>query len=85
MIQVVFCDSFFLALIANSQTICISNVLDGNNWNLNGQIVVSVFADNVVGMVVDHREVGFLGRKKSVIYFASGSLSVFDVSPGGFI
>lgn len=84
-IQVAFCDSFFLALIANSQTICISNVLDGNNWNLNGQIVVSVYADNVVGMVVDHREVGFLGRKKSVIYFASGSLSVFDVSPGGFI
>lgn len=83
--QVVFCDSFFLALIANSQTIGISNVLDGNNWNLNGQIVVNVYADNVVGMVTDHREVWMMGRKKTVVYFASGSLSVFDVSPGGFV
>src|SRR6266849_4841841 len=56
-IQVAFCDSFFLALLANSQTIQISNVLDGGNWNLNGQIVVSVFPDNVMGMIVDHREV----------------------------
>lgn len=83
--QVVFCDSFFLALIANSQTIGISNVLDGNNWNLNGQIVVSVYPDNVVGLLVDHREVWVFGRKSAVVYFASGSLSVFDVAPGGFV
>ena len=83
--QVVFCDSFFLALIANSQTICISNVLDGSNWSLNGQIVVSVFPDNVVGMIVDHRELWVFGRKKAVAYYASGSLDVFDVAPGAFI
>lgn len=84
-IQVEFCDSFFLALIANSQTICISNVLDGNNWNFNGQIVVNVFPDNVVSMVVDHRELWLMGRNRTVVYFASGSLSVFDVSPGGYL
>lgn len=84
-IQVAFCDSFFLALIANSQTVCISNVLDGANWNLNGQIVVSVFPDNIVGMVVDHRELGLIGRTKSVTYLATGSANVFDVNPSGFI
>jgi len=84
-IQVAFCDSFFLALIANSQTVCISDVLDGRNWDQNGQIVVSVYPDNIVSMIVDHREVWLLGRKKSVVYFSSGSLSVFDVAPGGYL
>jgi hypothetical protein len=84
-IQVAFCDSFFLALIKNSQTVQISNVLDGANWNLNGQIVVSVYPENVVGMIVDHRELGLIGRKKSQIYFASGSANVFDAQPGGLI
>ena len=84
-IQVAFCSSFFLALMANSQTIGISNVLDGGNWNLNGQIVVSKFPDNVVGMVVDHDQVWLRGRKKSAVYFASGSLNVFDYVPGSMI
>jgi hypothetical protein len=84
-IQVAFVDSFFLALIKNSQTISISNVLDGANWNLNGQIVVNVYPENVVGMIVDHREVWLRGTKKSVVYYASGSINVFDVQPGSLI
>lgn len=84
-IQVAFSSSFFLALIANSQTVCISNVLDGSNWNLNGQIVVSSYPENVVSMIVDHQEVGLIGRKKSVTYLATGSANVFDVNPSGFI
>jgi hypothetical protein len=83
--QVEFCDSFFLALIANSGTVCISNVFDASSWNLNGQIVVSVFPENVVGMKTDHRQVWLRGNKKTVVYYASGSLNVFDVVPGGFI
>jgi hypothetical protein len=83
--QVAFCDSFFLALIANSGTVCISNVFDASQWNLNGQIVVSVFPENIVGMKVDHRQLWLRGNKKTVVYFASGSLNVFDVVPGGFI
>lgn len=84
-IQVAFCDSFFLALIKNSQVVQVSNVLDGANWNLNGQIQVSVYPENIVGMIVDHRQVGLAGRKKTVIYYASGSANVFDVVPGSFI
>jgi hypothetical protein len=75
--QVVFCDSFFLAFIANSQAVQISNVLDGNNWipggtivngtytgGVSSQIVVSVFPENIVGMIVDHREVWFAAPRK---------------------
>jgi len=83
--QVEFCDSFFLALIANSGTVCISNVFDASSWNLNGQIVVSVFPENIVGMKVDHRQLWLRGNKKTVVYYASGSINVFDVVPGGFI
>lgn len=83
--QVAFCDSFFLALIANSQTVCISNVLDGSSWNLNGQIVVNTYPDNIVSMGVDHRQLWLNGRKKSAVYYASGSINVFDPVPGGFI
>ena len=83
--QVAFCDSFFLALIANSGTVCISNVFDASSWNLNGQIVVSVFPENIVGMKVDHRQLWLRGNKKTVVYYASGSINVFDVVPGGFI
>jgi hypothetical protein len=84
-IQVAFCDSFFLALIANSQTVQISNVLDGSAWTLNGQIVVNVYPDNIIGMIVDHRELGLIGRKKSVAYIASTSANVFDVNPSSFV
>lgn len=83
--QVAFCDSFFLALIANSQNIQISNVLDGTSWFNNGQIVVSVFPENVVSMAVDHRELWLFGSKHTAVYVASGSLNVFDVQAGGFV
>lgn len=98
--QVAFCDSFFLALLVNSQNIQISNVLDGFNWipggslvgtppvyvgGVSSQIVVSVFPENIVGMIVDHREVWVRGTKKSVVYYASGGPNIFDVQAGGYI
>jgi len=96
--QVVFCDSFFLALIANSQNIQISNVLDGFNWipggsiingvytgGVSSQIIVSVTPENVVGMAVDHRQVWMLGRKKIVGYVSGDPFNIFAVQPGAFI
>lgn len=96
--QVAFCDSFFLALISNSQSIQISNVLDGFNWIPGGaivggvytggvstQIVVSVYTDNVVGIVVDHRVFWALGRKKTVGYQSGDPQNIFAVIPGSLI
>ena len=96
--QVIFADSFFLALIANSQSIQISNVLDGYNWvpggsivagvytgGVSSQIVVSVFPENVVGMAFDHRVVWMLGRKKMQGYVSGDPYNIFSVQPGSFI
>src|SRR5258708_6303793 len=96
--QIAFCDSFFLALIANSQNIQVSNVLDGFNWIPGGaivngvyiggvstQIVVSVSPENVIGMAVDHRQAWMLGRKKIVGYVSGDPLNIFAVQPGAFI
>lgn len=96
--QVAFCDSFFLALIANSQSVQISNVLDGFNWipgglivggvytgGVSSQIVVSVYPENVVGMVVDHRNLWLIGRKASVAYSSGDPINIFDVQPGSYI
>ena len=98
--QVAFCDSFFLALIANSQSVQISNVLDGFNWIPGGslvgtppvyiggvstQIVVSVFPENVVGMIVDHRTLWLRGSKKSVAYYAAPTQNLFEVQAGSFV
>lgn len=96
--QVVFCDSFFLALLSNSQNIQISNVLDGFNWipggsivggvyigGVSSQIIVSVTPENIVGLVVDHRQLWTLGRKKIVGYVSGDPLNIFAVQPGAFI
>lgn len=97
-VEVEFCDSFFLALIANSQNVQISNVLDGFNWipggsivggvytgGVSSQIVVSVYPDNVIGMSVDHRVLWLHGRKKTVGYVSGDPQNIFAVQPGAFI
>lgn len=87
-LQVKFCDSFFLALLANSQSVQISNLLDGFNWlpgTVASQIVVSVFPDNVVGIFVDHRNLYLFGRKKTALYSSGDPVNIFGLQPGGFI
>lgn len=83
-IQVGYSDGFFLALIANTAQVFVSNVLDGTTWNPATTAIVSVFPDNIVSMIVDHREMCLLGRKQSVCYYDSGNLFPYDVIPGGF-
>lgn len=96
--QVAFCDSFFLALIANSQNVQVSNVLDGFNWIPGGsivggvytggvstQVVVSVTPENVVGIIVDHRQLWMFGRKKIVGYVSGDPVNIFGVQFGAFI
>jgi hypothetical protein len=82
---VVYIDGFFLALIKDSQTFRISTALDGTSWPGGQVIQVSVFPDNVVSMIADHRELWLFGLTKSVVYFDSGSAQIFDVIPGGLI
>lgn len=78
-------DGFFIALIANSGTFYISGPLNANDWVTNGAAVVSVFPDNIVSMLVDHREIWFFSASKTVVYYDSGNIFPFDVVAGGFI
>lgn len=80
-----YCDGFFLALIASSNTFYVSAPLDATDWTTNGASLVSVFPDNLLGMLVDHREVWFWSATRAVVYYDSGNVFPFDVVPGGFI
>ena len=86
--QVGFSDGFFTALIANSQTIQVSSLLNGaaSGWSPLNFSTVSVFADNVLAMLVDHREVWLWGSKQTIPYYDAGS-AIFPYLPvpGGYI
>ena len=83
--QVGYSDGFFIVLIANSNTFYVSGPLDANDWVTNGASLVSVFPDNLISMLVDHREIWFWSATKAVVYYDSGNIFPFDVVPGGFI
>lgn len=80
-----FSDGFFVALLKNSSQFQLSNSLDGVTWTGINTAKVSVFPDNLVSMITDHRELALLGSKQSVIYYDSGNTFPYDVVPGGFI
>lgn len=80
--KVAYIDGFFLVLLANSQTFYYSTPADAASWPGLQKNIVSVFSDNIVDMQALHRQLYLLGRKKSVVYYDSGSSSQFDVIPG---
>lgn len=84
-LQVEYIDGFFLVLLRNSQTIYISTPLDATSWPALQQITVSVFSDNVQGMIQNQRQLYVYGRKRSTTYYDSGSANIFDVNPSGTV
>ncbi len=83
--QVGICDDFFLALIGDSSEFFVSAPLDATDWDTNGSAIVEVLPDNIVGMMVDHREIWFWSDRQAVVYYDSGNTFPFDVIPGAFI
>jgi hypothetical protein len=59
-------DGYFIVLLANSNQFQISGILDATSWNGADTAKISVFPDNCVSMIVDHREIWFLGLTRSV-------------------
>lgn len=79
-------DGYFAALIANSNKWQISNLLDANTWDPADVAQVSYFPDNVVSMIIDHRDIIFLGEKQAVPYYNNGNADFpFAPVPGGFM
>lgn len=84
--EIAFVDGYFIALMANSQNFQISNLEDALTWNPINVYEVSEFADNVVSMIVNQRQIFFFGQKQSVGYYDSGDpLTPFQPIPGAFI
>lgn len=84
--KVGFDDAYFIALLQNSQKFQISGILDGSAWDPTDIAQVSQFPDNVLAMIVDHREIPFFGPKQSIVYYDSGNPDFpFDTVPGAFV
>jgi len=84
--KVGFDDAYFVALLQNSQKFQISSLLDGATWDPADIAQVEQFPDNVLAMIVDHREIPFFGPKQSIVYYDSGNPDFpFDTVPGAFV
>ena len=71
--QVDVCDGQGIAIIQNSHTFQSSNLEDFTAWNGLNLATISYFPDNVVSMIVDHREIWLQSGKKTVIYYDGGA------------
>jgi hypothetical protein len=84
--QVFYVDGFFIALTANSGRFAVSALDNALSWNPISQSIISVFADNIVGMIVAYRQPIFFGPKQSQAYYDAGQpITPFLPVPGGFI
>jgi hypothetical protein len=84
--MIAFVDGYFIALLANSSRFQISDLEDVLTWNPLNVFQISEFADNVTSMIVNQRQIFFLGRKRSLVYYDSGDpLIPFQPVPGAFI
>lgn len=73
-------DGFFFALQVSSQTVYASGALDATSWDAGTFATVSVFPDEVTGMIVSQRELYLMGGTKGVAYADAGQ-SPFPFSP----
>jgi len=84
--QIDFSDGFFSASVKNSNNWQVSNPLDATTWNPLAVSQISVFADNIVSSIIDHRNVWLFGNKKTVVYQDVGSpIFPYAVIPGATI
>ena len=75
-------DTYFIVCFQNSNKYQMSQVLDGTTWP--GPLVneVSVFPDNIVSIICNHRELWIFGSKRAQPFQDTGSTEVFDPISG---
>ncbi len=84
--QCAFCDGYFIVMLKDSMKFQISALFDALTWNALDVAIVSVSQDNLLSMIVDHRELWLFGYKVSQVYFNSGNPDFpFDPIPGAYI
>ena len=81
-----FSDGFAVAVQSSPADIALSAIGDFTSWNAINTSAISLFPDNIVSMVVDHRELVLFGNTKSVVYANAGAaIFPFQPVPGAFI
>jgi hypothetical protein len=81
-IKVDFCGGFFIALIGGTNTFRISGPIDATVWDPLDFGQISIFAGNLISMIVDHNEIWLFSSLASTVYYLSGNVDFpFDVNP----
>jgi hypothetical protein len=81
-----FSDGFAVAVQSAPADIALSAIGDFTSWNAINTSSISLFPDNIVSMLVDHRQLALFGQTKSVIYANAGAaIFPFQPVPGGYI
>jgi hypothetical protein len=81
-----FSDGFFVAVQASPAEIALSALSNGLSWNAINTSTISLFPDNIVSMIVDHRQLVLQGNTKTVVYANAGApIFPFVPVPGAFI
>lgn len=78
-------DSYGIVFLQNSNEFQFSNPLDFSTWNALEVNEVSVFSENIVSIICNHRELWIFGSKHYQPYQDTGSAEIFDVIPGAMI
>lgn len=84
-IQTWYSDGYFIVSFAGSNKFQMSDILDGTTWPGIQVNAVSVFPENIVSIIVDHRELWVFGARHAQPYQDTGTDEVFDVIPGNLI
>lgn len=79
-------DGYFTISLTPSQRFQISGILDGLTWDATDIAQVSLFPDDVLSTLTDHRELWLFGRTRTMAYYNSGNPDFpFDPIPGAYI
>jgi hypothetical protein len=84
-VQAEYSDGYFIVTFANSNKFQMSDILDGTTWPGIQVNAVSVFPENITGIIVSHRELWVFGKHHAQPYQDTGSDEIFDVIPGALI
>ena len=84
-VQVRYSDGYFIVNFSNSNKFQMSGILDGNTWPGIQVNAVSVFPENIVSIIVSHRELWVFGTQHAQPYQDTGTDEVFDVIPGALV
>ena len=80
-----YADGYFIVTFRDSNKFQMSDILDGATWPGLYVNQVSVFAENIKSIIVNHRELWVFGGMHAQPYQDTGSDNIFDVIPGCLI